>query len=255
MSLFQASQHRATISSYDLKTRLDSQLSRMNSQMFSTGFSSGDLGEPADQEDNDAKRWLERATAIQRRAVYDRRANFVRATKEGDHSFVTFGQTPITVELTPDRDSLLYRNWHLRDVVWSENAQGKIDHVQRRWKPTASELASAFRDKIAPQVKEKLSEAPFARVNIRHIVIATENFERRDAEGNKFATPWVSIWLDVDNDHVMEEVGSVTKTYVIPRWVTVPGSQYASSPAVMAALPDARLIQAMTLTLLEASEK
>ncbi len=44
MSLFQASQHRATMSSYDLKTRLDSQLSRMNCQMFSTGFSSGDLG-------------------------------------------------------------------------------------------------------------------------------------------------------------------------------------------------------------------
>ncbi len=44
MSLFQASQHRATISSYDLKTRLDSQLSRMNYQMFSTGFDSGDLG-------------------------------------------------------------------------------------------------------------------------------------------------------------------------------------------------------------------
>ena len=44
MSLFQASQHRATISSYDLKTRLDSQLSRMNRQMFATGFSSGALG-------------------------------------------------------------------------------------------------------------------------------------------------------------------------------------------------------------------
>ena len=44
MSLFQASQHRATISSYDLKVRLDNQLSRMNCQMFSTGFSSGDRG-------------------------------------------------------------------------------------------------------------------------------------------------------------------------------------------------------------------
>ncbi len=44
MRLFQASQHRATISSYDLKTRFDSQLSRMNCHMFSTGFSSGDLG-------------------------------------------------------------------------------------------------------------------------------------------------------------------------------------------------------------------
>ena len=44
MSLFQASQHMATISSYDLKMRLDSQLLRMNSQLFSTGFSSGALG-------------------------------------------------------------------------------------------------------------------------------------------------------------------------------------------------------------------
>ena len=44
MSLFQASQLRATISSDDLKTRLDNQLSRMNCHMFSTGFSSGDLG-------------------------------------------------------------------------------------------------------------------------------------------------------------------------------------------------------------------
>ena len=44
MSLFQAWQQMATISSYDLKIRLDSQLSRMNCQMFSTGFSSGALG-------------------------------------------------------------------------------------------------------------------------------------------------------------------------------------------------------------------
>ncbi len=42
--LFQAWQDKATISSYDLETRLESQLSRMNCHMFSTGFSSGDLG-------------------------------------------------------------------------------------------------------------------------------------------------------------------------------------------------------------------
>ena len=44
MSLFQASQQSATISSYDLNIRLDSQLSRMNCHTFSTGFSSGALG-------------------------------------------------------------------------------------------------------------------------------------------------------------------------------------------------------------------
>ena len=44
ISLFQASEHIATISSYDLKIRLESQFSRMNCHMFSTGLSSGDLG-------------------------------------------------------------------------------------------------------------------------------------------------------------------------------------------------------------------
>jgi hypothetical protein len=43
--------------------------------------------------------------------------------------------------------------------------------------------------------------------------------------------------------------------YVIPRWQTVSGSQYAYSPATVAGLPDARLLQAMTYTLLEAGEK
>jgi hypothetical protein len=41
MSLFQASQQWSTISSYDLKTRFDSQLSRKNCQTFSAGLSSG----------------------------------------------------------------------------------------------------------------------------------------------------------------------------------------------------------------------
>ena len=44
MSLFQASQQSATISSYELKILFDNQLSRMNCQTFSTGFSSGDRG-------------------------------------------------------------------------------------------------------------------------------------------------------------------------------------------------------------------
>jgi hypothetical protein len=43
--------------------------------------------------------------------------------------------------------------------------------------------------------------------------------------------------------------------YVIPRWQTVSGSQYAYSPATVVALSDARLIQTMTGVLLEAGEK
>ena len=208
-----------------------------------------------DKEDTAAKRWLEWATDVQRRAMYDRGAQFVRATKEGDHAFATFGQAPITLEMNRDKTGLLYRCLHLRDVAWTEDAEGKIDGIWRKWKPTATQLVDTFGKNVAPQVKERLRDEPYRRFDVRHIVIDARLYESRDEAGKKFRTPWVSIWLDVENKHVMEEVGSWERKYIIPRWVTVPGSQYATSPAVTAALPDARLIQAMTLTLLEASEK
>ena len=94
----------------------------------------------AHEKDIEARRWLEYATGVQRRAMYDRRTNFVRATKEGDQSFVTFGQCPLTLELNRNRDALLYRCWHLKDVAWTEAAEGDIHTVYRKWKPTARQL-------------------------------------------------------------------------------------------------------------------
>ena len=204
--------------------------------------------------DNNARKWLERSTKIMRAAMYDRQTNFVRATKEGDHAFATFGQTPIRLSLNRNRDSLLYRNCHLKDVVWCENAEGQLDQIQYRWKPTAQQLAGAFR-KVSPKVKEKLDKSPYETVECRHIIVSAETYNTRDAEGKRYRQPWISLWVDVDNQFLMEETESRSRVYIIPRWVTVPGSQYASSPCVTAALPDSRLLQSIALTLMEAGEK
>jgi hypothetical protein len=63
------------------------------------------------------------------------------------------------------------------------------------------------------------------------------------------------VYFEVKTKHIIEEVGIYEQEYTVPRWQTVSGSQYAYSPATVAALPDARLIQAMTAVLLEAGEK
>ncbi len=204
--------------------------------------------------DIQAQRWLEFATTIMRRAMYDRNAKFVQATKGGDHFFATFGQCALSIELNRKRDTLLYRNWHLKDVVWCENGEGDIDHVQRKWKPTVSQLISAFPGRVSSKVTEKLKDAPYETVECRHVVISSETYNER-INGKKLNAPWVSLWLDIDNKHVMEEMPVRNRIYIIPRWVRVPGSQYAISPAVVAGLPDSRLLQSMTLTTLEASEK
>ena len=207
-----------------------------------------------EREDRDARRWLETMTGRQRRAMADKEAQFARATKEGDHDFAAFGQAVITAELDLNPISgptLLYRNWHLRDTVWEEAYNGAIGEIHRDWKPHAQDLVKRFK-KVHPKAQEIAEKEPYREIECRHVVMTRDDYAR--ADGKRQLQPWVSIYLDVENQHIMEEAGSWTRIYVLPRWQTVSGSQYAYSPATVAALPDARLIQAMTLTLLEAGE-
>ena len=205
--------------------------------------------------DNDGRRWLEWATGNMRRAMYDRQTGFVRALKEGDHQFATFGNAPISLEMNNDFDTLLYRSHHLKDVCWRENAAGRINWVCRKWTPTASQMVEVFGSKCHALVHAALAENAQKKYPCRHIVVSKEAYGESQPDNKRYMTPWVSVWIDMENEHMIVEKGEWSRVYIIPRWVTVPGSQYASSPAVTVALPDARLIQAMTLTLLEAAEK
>lgn len=206
-----------------------------------------------DRIDQAGKIWLERKTKVMKRAMYDREACFIRATKEGDADFAAFGQCAISTELSFDRTTLLYRCWHLRDMAWCENYAGKIDTIVRRWKPTVRELCQNRALNVDAKVKRKYEKDPYQQVNCLHVVIPAEDY---DLSGKgKSKTPFISIYVDMDNQHTMSEEGVYTSIYCIPRWQTVSGSQYAYSPSTVAALPDGRLLQAMTLVLLEAGEK
>ena len=199
----------------------------------------------------DARAWLERAGSIQKRAMYNRKAQFTRATKEADHDFATFGQAVIQTSLNRNADGMLYRCWHLRDCAWRENEEGMVDTVYRKWKPTARDLSRLFPGKLHPKVTESLEREPMREIDVWHCIVPADLY----TEGKPSRTPFKSYYFDVENKHTMEEVGLFTMEYTVPRWQTVSGSQYAYSPSTVAALPDARLIQAMTRVLLEAGEK
>lgn len=210
---------------------------------------------PARDEEPDqaATEWLEWVTATQKRAMYDPKAKFTRATKEGDHDFATFGQCAISVELNSERSNLLYRCWHLRDIAWCENADMDLDTFHVRWKPTAAMLAKMFPKTVDSRVKQCLEKEPYREINCRRIVVPSDTYESKI--GKNWKTPYVLVTVDAEHDTVLEEAGSWHKVFVVPRWQTVSGSAYAYSPATVVALPDARLIQQMTLVLLEAGEK
>ena len=201
----------------------------------------------------ESRAWLERAEERQRKAMYHRPTGFARAVKEADHDFATFGQAVIQATYNRAFDGLLYRCHHLRDCAWTEGTDLLIDVVYRKWKTTAIELSRIFPKTLHPNIREKLDKAPYTPVEVWHCVLPTDVFESDSPSTHK--TKYVSVYLDVGNKHIMEEVGLNRQEYIIPRWQTVSGSQYAYSPAVVVGLPDARTLQEMTLTLLEAGEK
>ena len=215
-------------------------------------------GNGDDYEDQPGKAWLEWASGVQKRAMYDRRTLFTRASKEADHDIAAFGQAVKSVTMNRMNDGLLFRCWHLRDCAWSENAEGVVDTMHRKWKPSAIELTRLFPGKCHEKVGDMLTgpnKNPFGEISVRHIVIPADMANGIDYVGKRANVPYVSIYIDTDNKHVMEVVGRAYFEYIIPRWQTVSGSQYAHSAATVCALPDARLLQAMTTTLLEAGEK
>lgn len=200
---------------------------------------------------NSSRRWLDWAWQRERQAMYMQGSQFTRATKEGDHDFACFGGCAIYVGMNRERNSMLYRNIHLRDIAWRQDDEGKIDarfvkrkfhaiDVVRRWKN--------YDRKVAEMVNRG---KPFENVNLMHIVCSKELYPQVERNPHKY----VSLWVDVDHKVVMEAVPSRRRQYVIPRWQTVSGSQYPFSPATIVGLPDARLIQSMAFILLQAGEK
>jgi hypothetical protein len=211
-------------------------------------------GNEALNEDSVNREWLDTISGTMSDAMYDSRAQFVRATTQGDADFAAFGQTVISVDPNQDLNGLLFRNWHLRDCVWCENAENRIDVFHRDYKIEARDYVRLFPKTAHQSVRDIVEKEPYKEIKCRHIVIPGDAYDLQKVK-NKGRFPFVSIYVDIDNSIVLEEVARKRLGYVIPRWKTIAGSQYAHSPAATIALPDARMLQRISLTLLEAGEK
>jgi hypothetical protein len=209
--------------------------------------------------DNESKKWLEWATQVQYNFIQDRESGFSMAVDQGDADFAVFGQSAISIEIDWKRKTLLHRCWNLRDLAWTQGANGIIDFVVREWRTTINNAYQFFGDKLCANTLRKKGKEGDGEIIIHHVVLRTEDFYElfSTAEITKrdIKQPFVSLYLEVGEKHTIEQVGVPTIIYFIPRDQTVSGSQYAYSRAVVAALPDARLLQSITLSLLEAGEK
>lgn len=232
----------------ELGNLLSANLRPQSSKWFSVHVEDADLDEESSE-----RKYLEYLRDIQWRAMYEAATGFVRATKQADHDYATFGNAVIMVTPNSTVNGLLYRNYHLRDCAWSENADGAIDCMHRNWNPTARQLKNLFGDKVSKEVKKACEKEPEKQISCRHILVPSRLYEYEGKTGKKF--PFTSIYVERETEAVLEETGLGYFPYVVPRWMTVSGSFYGRSMATAIALPDGRTTQVVMRTIREAGEK
>ena len=218
--------------------------------------------------DQNAKIWLDWATELMRQAMYDNTSGWSRAAKEGDRDFVTIGNACIYLRPNMTFNGLNYKTIHMRDVAWAEGPDGRVNEVHCKRMVSKRNLVKLFPDTVSPKVKNDVDPTkpgdPNGEVQCRHIVLPSDEYDsiksssEMTADGMKKSRrklPFTSIWVDVDNQIILEEVGQHQLGYIPPRWDTSAGFGYGYSPSTGVNIADARMLQQITLTLLEAGQK
>ncbi|WP_420348625.1 portal protein [Pelagibius sp.] len=232
-----------------LSAAIDGLLKPKTARWFRIKTRDEDLGE-----DEAVKRWLEMAEERLYRALYDRRARFIQRSGEVDDDLVTFGTGVLFVGEGRDLNRLLFRSFHLKDVVLGENADGEIDTVFVTLRLTARQAAQRFGEAaLGRDTREALKDGgedkPFTFLQ------AVMPRRGRDSRRRDNASlPFASVVIDVQSEHRVSESGYHEFPFAVPRWDTAAGEVYGRSPG-MIALPDANTLQQMGKTLLVAGHK
>jgi hypothetical protein len=213
-------------------------------------------GEPPPKAGSMEALWLEFQTERTRNTLYGRSSQFVRAMKTADHTYATFGNTVTSVTEGMSPRDILFKTWHLRDCVWTDDMLGDASCLYRKAKPTLSQLVQMFGEKaLTPDLRTALSHDPQRRVDVLHVCMPASSYERLQRPDGGRRWDWVSIWVLRDGEHVLRHRYVPEKIYTVSRWHRPSESQYGVSPAAIAALPNARMVQRMASTVISAAEK
>jgi hypothetical protein len=204
---------------------------------------------------------LDQATKLFRANNNKPSVGFARATKEADMDWVAFGNPVLSVEENRNRDNIIYRAWHPRDCAWMVNENGDVDTHFRKGKFSARDMkkmvdSGRWKGPLNPTIEQAASKEPMKEFEVMHVLKLTEDIYGDDGKKlRKIRHPYISIYIDMEHQTMLNEFGSPVFNYVVPRWRTLSGDPNGWSPSARNALGDARMLQAMARVILEQGEK
>lgn len=164
---------------------------------------------------------------------------------------VTLGTGVFSVEEIVGK-GIQFLNHPLQDTYIAENDVGEIDLVIRKFRWTARQAHQRWGDKAGEKVLKALETNPDQVFCFLHAVMpnSEQKYGKIDRSGMAFSSCYVSL----EGKQIVEEGGYLEFPYMVPRWSTKSRGLYGDSPA-MVALPDVKMLNAMSKTNLIGAQK
>ena len=178
-------------------------------------------------------------------------SNFTTSVHELYLDLCSYGTAVMYVEDRAGRN-INFRTYHLAECFIAEDYDGKVDTLYRKYKHTARQIVQMYKDVLPEKFVENSYKQPHQEFTCIHAV------EPRDSYGPELKMsnnmPISSCYVLEEEKILLDESGFNEFPYMVPRWSKTAGEIYGRSPA-MTCLPDIRMVNEMTKTVIRAAQK
>ena len=197
----------------------------------------------------EVQRWLEDSSKRMIRAF--NQSNFETEVHELYVDLVVFGTGCMFVEM--DKGELRFSTRHISEFHISEDQFGIVDSVYRKYKSPARQVVQRFGyDNVGEFIQRKFDKKPDEEVEILHAVHPRTDRDTTKVDNKNM--PFASVYICMQTKMVISESGFEEMPYVAPRFLKSTSEIMGRSPA-MVALPDVKMLNLMSKTIIEAAQK
>ena len=190
-----------------------------------------------------AKDWLEETEKVLY-AEFNRSNLYPQVSKFIEFA-ATYGHAVMMIDEHLSESKLRFMNLNTQEMYLDIDENDEVDTVFRRYVMTLKNAASLFgKEKLTNNRRLDLDDPKKwnKEITILHAVYKRVDF-KADSLSSK-QKPYASVFIDIDDDSLIEESGYDEFPFAVFIWDAVNGTAYGESPAINA-LDDIRLLNAV----------
>lgn len=201
---------------------------------------------------HDVKLWCAAATNAMMQALAGDGQRFYAEAIGNFRSLAAFGTGPFFVEQPdPTQRKIAFSAKRLSTVVVAENDRHMVDTVYEKFKFTARQASQRKTWRLPDELTKAAEKEPHRQFEF---IFATLPAKDWDGKLPRRDMTHAGVYVNVETGAVIEEGGFYAMPWQVSRWSRASGHPYGDAPAMMA-LPDTKMVNAMSKTTIVAAQK